>query len=123
MHYPLDLFFTSQPTLVTDFGVHSSLHVNYHHEIMFAKFNLEVYFPPLYKRVVWYYMTAHTDHTRNTLYGFNWDKSLANKDVNEMINVFNGTISNVLCNYIPHETIICDIHTLTLRIYFKKCHI
>ena len=68
-------------------------------------------------------MPAHTDHTRNTLYGFNWGKSLANKDLNEIIKVFNGTISNVLYNYIPHETIICDIHALTLRIYLKKYHI
>ena len=40
--------------------------------------------------------------------GFNWERSFPNKDVNEMDNIFNETISNVLSNYIPHQTIICD---------------
>ena len=45
---------------------------------------------------------------RKAICGFNWERSFANKDVNEMANNFNETISNVLNNYIPHETIICD---------------
>ena len=39
---------------------------------------------------------------------FNWERSFANKDVNELVNIFNETISNVLNNYVTHETIICD---------------
>ena len=33
-----------------DCGMHASLHVNCHHQIIFAKFNLQVYYPPLYER-------------------------------------------------------------------------
>ena len=36
----IDLIFTSQPNLVTNSGVHSSLHTNCHNQIMHAKFNL-----------------------------------------------------------------------------------
>ena len=32
---------------------------------------------------------------------------IANKDPNEMANIFNKTMSNVLNNYIPHETLVC----------------
>ena len=32
--------FTSQTNLIKDSGVHSSLHQNCHHQIVFAKFNL-----------------------------------------------------------------------------------
>ena len=35
-------------------------------------------------------------------------KVFANKDVNEMVNIFNETISHVLNNHIHYETIICD---------------
>ena len=50
------------------------------------------------------------DQIRKTIMGFNWERSFANKDVNEMVNIFNETISKVLNNDIPHETIICDDH-------------
>ena len=40
--------------------------------------------------------------------GFNWERSFVNKDVNEIVNTFNQTISNVLNNYIPYKAIICD---------------
>ena len=42
----IDLIFTSQPNMVVNSGVHSSLHVNYHHQIVFAKFDIKVYYPP-----------------------------------------------------------------------------
>ena len=35
-----DLIFTSQPNLIAESVVHTSLHPNYHHQIVFAKFNL-----------------------------------------------------------------------------------
>ena len=42
----IDLIFTSQPNLVMESGVHSSLHPNCHHQITYAKFNLKIYYPP-----------------------------------------------------------------------------
>ena len=35
----IDLIFTSQADLITDSGVHSSVHPNCHHQIVFAKLN------------------------------------------------------------------------------------
>ena len=43
-----DLIFMSQPNLIIESGVHSSLHSNCHHQIIFAKFNLEIVYPPPY---------------------------------------------------------------------------
>ena len=98
----IDLIFTSRIKLVMDSGVHSSLHVNYHHQMVFAKFNLQIYYPPPYERVAWDSKHANTDHIRKAICGYNWERFFANKDVNEMVNIFNETISNVLNNYIPH---------------------
>ena len=49
----IGLIFTSQPNLITGSVVHPSLNPNGHHQIVYAKFNLKVYFLPLYLREVW----------------------------------------------------------------------
>ena len=41
----IDLTFTTQPNMVLESGVYHSLHQNCHHQIIFAKFNLKVYYP------------------------------------------------------------------------------
>ena len=51
----IDLIFTSQPNLVMESGVYSSLHPSCHHQIIFAKFNLSILYPPHYERTVWFY--------------------------------------------------------------------
>ena len=54
----IDLIFTSQPNLIIESGVHPFLHPNSHHQIIFAKFNLEIHYPPPYFRDVWHYQDA-----------------------------------------------------------------
>ena len=51
----IDLIFTTQPNMVLESGVHHSLHQNCHHQIIFAKFNLKVYYPPPYERTIFRY--------------------------------------------------------------------
>ena len=50
----IDLIFTTQPNLVMESGVYSLLHVNCHHHITFAKFNLKIHYPSPYERDVWH---------------------------------------------------------------------
>ena len=120
----IGLFFTSQPKLVMGSGVHASLHVNCHHQIIYAKFNLQRYYPPPYERVIWHYklqiriiseklyahcvksvqIFGHISHSG----GFDYERSFVNKDVNEMVNILNENIFHVLKNCISHETIFCD---------------
>ena len=38
----IDLIFTKQPILVTNSGVHPSLHQDYYHQIIFAQINLKI---------------------------------------------------------------------------------
>ena len=42
----IGLIFTSQPNLVIESGVYPSLHQNCHHQIIYAKFNLQIFYPP-----------------------------------------------------------------------------
>ena len=48
----IDLIFTSQPNMVIDSGVHASLHSNCHQQIIYAKLDLKIIYPPTYERTV-----------------------------------------------------------------------
>ena len=104
----IDLIFTTQPNLVVESGVHPSLHPNCHHQIVFAKFNLQIYYPPPYPREIWHYKQANTELIRRAITDFNWDRAFLNTNVNEKVSIFSNTILNILSNFIPHETIVCD---------------
>ena len=62
----IDQFFTSQPNLIVESGVHPSLHPNCHHQIVYARFNLLIHFPPPYPREVWHYKDANTELIKRT---------------------------------------------------------
>ena len=102
----IDLIFTSRPNMVVNSGVHSPLHADCHHQIVFAKFDL--YYPPPFEREVWQYQKADVILIRRTIYEFSWKRALSNLNVDEEVTVFNKTILNILNKIIPHETIVSD---------------
>ena len=69
----IDLIFTDQPHSVTDCGIHASLHPNCHHQITYCKLNLEINYPPSYKRLVWDYKNANSVCIKEVLRTVNWD--------------------------------------------------
>ena len=60
----IDILFSSQANLVIESGVHSLLNPNCHHQIIFAKFDLRVFYPPPYVRNVWHYKQANIELIR-----------------------------------------------------------
>ena len=86
----------SQPNLIIESGVHPSLHPNCHHQIIPAKFNLQIYYPPQYCSEVWHYNAANTEFIRLEVDRFNRQKAFMHKKLNEQGNIFNGVIVNVL---------------------------
>ena len=104
----IDLIFTSQPNLSVESGTQPSLHPNCHHQIIYAKFNLEVLYPQPYTRELWHYQDSNVDLIRRSINEFDWDRAFANKHVDEKVLIFNKTVLNVLSNFIPHEVIVCD---------------
>ena len=71
----IDLIFTSQPDLVMESGFHSSLHPNCHHQVVFAKINLKICYPPPYEREIWHYEKANADLICRSIDQFPWDNS------------------------------------------------
>ena len=100
----IDLIFTSQPNMVIESGIHSSLHSSCHHQIVFAKFNLKICYPPPYSREVWHFKEAKTNLIRRTLNDFNWERAFSNTNVNEKVCIFNKSVLNALSNSEHWET-------------------
>ena len=63
----IDLVFTTQPNLVMESGVLSSLHSKCHHHMTFAKFNLKIHYPLPYEQEVWNYQKANVDQIRQAI--------------------------------------------------------
>ena len=90
-------------------GVHSALPENCHHQITYA---------PPYEKEVWHYQNANIENIRKEISEFLWEKCFANSDVNEKVYLFIRTIKNIVCNYIPHETLfpMIGIHLCLIKI-------
>ena len=71
----IDLIFASQPNLINEARVHLPLDPNCHHQITYAKFNLQIYYPPQYYREVWHYNAANAELIRREFDQFNWQKA------------------------------------------------
>ena len=104
----IDLICTSQPNMVIDSGVHASLHLNCHHQIIYPKFDIKIYYPPPYERTVWHFKHANSDHIKRAIDIFHWESALNYIDANDQVSVFNSIILNIVSNFIPNETITCD---------------
>ena len=104
----IDLIFTLQPNMIMDSGVHPSLHSNFHHQIIYAKFDFKVFYHPPYERTVWHFSQAISDHIKKSINLFDWESSLNNLDVNEEVSVLNETIMNVKSNFVPNKLVTCD---------------
>ena len=70
----IDLIFTDKPGLLVDSGVHSSLHPNCHHQIIYSTFNLNICYPPPYQGLVWDYKNADPNSIRKALDLVNWER-------------------------------------------------
>ena len=92
----MDLIFTSQPNLVMNSGVYSSLHPNCHYQIIHAIFNLKIFYPSLYEWVAWHYQDANNDLMQRCIPQFNWERAFSNKFVNKQASIFN--------EFLPFET-------------------
>ena len=104
----IDLIFTSQPNMVIDSGLYASLHSNCHHQIIYAKFDLNIFYLPPYERTVWHFKHANSDHIKRAIDIFDWESALNYIDANDQVSVFNSTILNIVSNFILNETLTCD---------------
>ena len=70
----IDLVSTCQANLVMESGVRSSLHENCHHQLVYAKFNLKVWYSPPYDREIWHYQHANINQIKRAIEQFPREK-------------------------------------------------
>ena len=87
--------------MVIDSCVHATLHSNCHHQIIYAKFDPKIIYPPLYDRKVWHYIKTATDV-------FDWESAFNGYHANDQVSVFNSKTLNIVLHFMPNETIGCD---------------
>ena len=104
----IDLVFTDQPNISVSSGVHGSLHPNCHHQITHSNFNLNIYYPPPYQRLIWDYKKADANIIRKALDSVNWERLFDGKNINAQLISLNETILNVFRNYVPNKYITID---------------
>ena len=102
------LFFTDQPNLFIDFGIRPSLHENCHHQIIYSKFDLEIFYPPPYERTVWHYQHANTDLIKRFGENFDWDRPIAHCSLNAKVSVLTNRILNIMSTFVPNDTVLIN---------------
>ena len=103
----VDLIFSNQPNLITDSGVHPTLHSKYH-QIIYSNPNLKIEYPPPYTRKICDYNRSETDLINRSTESFDWSNLFSGKNVHEQVELFNKTLSNIFYNFIPNKIIVCD---------------
>ena len=91
----IDLIFTSQPNLVMELVVNSSQNPNCHHQVLFAKFNPSILFPPPYERTAWSYEKANPELIRRAINEFDWIRALSNVSIDKKVCYFTETLLNI----------------------------
>ena len=104
----IDLIFTTQPNMVLESRVSHSLHQKCHHQIKFSNFNLKVCYQPSSERTIFHYSLANVDHIQQAINLFDRENVFLKTDVDVQVSIFSNTVLDILNNYIPHETKICD---------------
>ena len=88
--------------------MHTSLHPNFHHQIVFLKLNFKIEYPPLYERLVCDYKNADLQSINKVIEMCNWEKLFQNKNIHYQLKHFSETIVNIVHNYISNKYINCN---------------
>ena len=84
-----------QLNLVIESRLHSSFYQKCHHQNIYNKLNLKIYYPPPYEREIWHYKNASIDLIQRTINYYSWERPLAKNDINEKVYIFAKTIKYI----------------------------
>ena len=89
----IDLIFTDQPSLVTNNGVHASVHSHCYHQSY---------------TVLLICKKTDVSNIPKALQSVNWDRLLDNKNLDCQVLILNETILNIFRNFVPNNYVSCD---------------
>ena len=92
---------------LSESGVHAFLFPRCNHQIIYAKINLKIYYPPPYEKLVWDYSKANITNIRKSFSQINWVNDFSDLNVNDQVDYLTKCISIVLTNFVPNKIITC----------------
>ena len=99
----IDLIFTSNPSLITEFGIEKFLYTDgCHHSILFGKMNFNVPLPPPYSSEGSVYNEAGRKNIQRSIKNCNWARLLINLTINERVELLSNII-NISKKYMPKK--------------------
>ena len=104
----MDLVFNDQPNVSVNSGFHVSRYPNCHHQTLHSSFNLNIYYPAIYHRLIWHYKKANSKNIRKALSSVDCERLFDSKEINSQVTALNETILNVFRNYVPNKYITID---------------
>ena len=104
----IDLLLTNQESLIAETEIHPSLHSSCHHQRIYGKFNLKVFYPPSYVRHIWHNKHVNPDMIPKAIEGFDWNKAFLNKSTEEKAFIFTKVNINIMSNFISNEIVTID---------------
>ena len=99
----LDFICSNQPNLITDSGVHPTLHSKCYHQIICSKLKLKIEYPPTCTRNIWDYNRSETDLINRPIESFDWSELFSGNNIHEQIELFNKTLLNIFHNFISKQ--------------------
>ncbi|MEO0684333.1 MAG: reverse transcriptase family protein, partial [Cyanobacteria bacterium J06649_11] len=101
----IDLIFTSAENSILDSSALPSLFPRCHYQVVFAKFNFKISFPPAFKRKIWDFSRADTRLIREAIDNFDWDRAFEGVELNQQVSILNESILNIFSNFVPNKII------------------
>ena len=90
--------------MITDSVVHPSLFQNYHHQIVFAKVNIKIFYPSSYKCLVWDHSNAKVEAKNLATEPFKWENAFDWKTSMIKLPYLMKPLWILLVNLIPNKT-------------------
>ena len=59
-------------------------------------------------REIWHYQKRNIDLIKHAINEFDWERAFSSTNVDKMVYVFKKNIINILCKFIPYETVLYD---------------
>ena len=78
--------------MIVNSGDFLSFHQSCHHQIIFAKVNLKIFYPPPYTWRIWNYSNANHEAINNAIDGFDSEKAFSNANLHTQVKMFNETL-------------------------------
>ena len=76
--------------------------------LVHSSFNLNIYYPPPYQRLIWDYNKADASNIRKALDSVNWERLFSGYNINDQVAAFNEVLLNIFQNYVPNKYITID---------------